>query len=54
VATLVNEFQHEGKYSVFWDVKSTQGKQLGNGLYLYRLETEHDAVSIGKLLIGNI
>jgi hypothetical protein len=53
VALLVNEFQHEGKYSTYWDAKNNEGKRLGRGLYLYRLETEHDAVSIGKLLIGN-
>jgi flagellar hook assembly protein FlgD len=53
VATLVNEFQNEGKYSIYWNAKNKQGKQLGCGLYLYRLETEHDTVSIRKLLIGN-
>jgi len=53
VATLVNEFQHEGKYSTFWNAKNNEGKQLGSGLYLYRMETQHDVITGGKLLISN-
>jgi arabinoxylan arabinofuranohydrolase len=51
VALLVNEFQHEGKYSAYWDAKNNEGRRLGSGLYMYRMETEHNTVLVGKLLI---
>jgi arabinoxylan arabinofuranohydrolase len=51
VALLVNEFQHEGKYSAYWDAKNNEGRRLGSGLYMYRLETEYDAITGGKLLM---
>jgi len=51
VALLVNEFQYEGKYSAFWDAKNNDGRRLGSGLYLYRMETENDNVLVGKLMI---
>jgi len=53
VATLVNEFQHEGKYSTYWDAKNNEGRRLGSGMYLYRLETQYDAHTALKLLIVN-
>jgi len=53
VVTLVDEFQNEGKYSAYWNAKNSQGSQMKSGLYLYRLETEYDAITGGKLLIGN-
>jgi len=53
VANLVDEFQNEGKYTVYWNAQNSMGKQLISGIYLYRLETEHSAVSIGKLQIVN-
>ena len=52
VANLVNEYKNAGKYEVYWDAKNNQGKQLKSGLYLYRIETDHDSSSVGKLLIG--
>jgi arabinoxylan arabinofuranohydrolase len=51
VALLVNEFQYEGKYSAYWDAKNNEGRRLGSGLYMYRMETEHNTVLVGKLLI---
>jgi arabinoxylan arabinofuranohydrolase len=51
VALLVNEFQREGKYSAYWDAKNNEGRRLGSGLYMYRMETEHNTVLVGKLLI---
>jgi flagellar hook assembly protein FlgD len=53
VTTLVNEFQYEGKYSVYWNAQNSEGRQLGSGLYLYRLITENNTVSVGKLLKEN-
>ncbi len=53
VVTLVNEFQPEGKYSTYWNAKNNEGRQLGSGIYLYRLETHHNEISNGKLLIDN-
>jgi arabinoxylan arabinofuranohydrolase len=53
IATLVNEFQNAGEYSIFWDAKNSPGKPMESGLYLYRMETGHDTFSGGKLLISN-
>jgi uncharacterized repeat protein (TIGR02543 family) len=53
VVTLVDEFQNKGKYSAYWNAKNSQGSQMKSGLYLYRLETEHDIFTGGKLLISN-
>ena len=53
VATLVNEFQHAGEYSIYLNAKNSQGKPLESGLYLYQMETGNDIFSRGKLLIGN-
>jgi flagellar hook assembly protein FlgD len=52
VALLVNEFQHEGKYTTYWDAKNNEGRRLGSGVYLYRLETSHDAIAEGKLIFN--
>jgi hypothetical protein len=53
VATLINEFQNTGKYEVYWDAKNSMGKQLESGFYSYRLETDNETRSGGKLLIYN-
>jgi hypothetical protein len=51
VATLVNEYQAEGYYSVEWNVKDNNGKQLENGLYLTRLETGNNFVQTKKPIL---
>jgi len=52
VATLVNEYQIAGKYKVYWNAKSSHGKQLESGLYLYRLEIQNNMIS-GRMLLIN-
>lgn len=53
VATLVNEFQNEGEYTVYWNAQNSVGKQFISGIYFYRLETEHANFLVRKLLIDN-
>jgi len=53
VATLVNEFQNKGKYTVYWNAQNSMGKLLISGIYLYSLETEHTNLLVRKLLIDN-
>jgi Leucine-rich repeat (LRR) protein/pimeloyl-ACP methyl ester carboxylesterase len=38
VRTLVNEEKLPGSYSVIWDGKDQNGKQVASGVYFYRLE----------------
>lgn len=51
VATLVNEFQAVGTYSVEWNAKDNNGKPLENGLYLTRLETCNNCVQTLKSML---
>lgn len=53
VATLVNEFQNAGEYSIYWNAKNYKGKPLKSGLYLYRLETGNETFTGHKLLIDS-
>lgn len=39
VAELVNEFQQPGSYSLVWDGKDEEGKNLASGVYLCQLES---------------
>ncbi|HYX07011.1 MAG TPA: malectin domain-containing carbohydrate-binding protein, partial [Bacteroidales bacterium] len=48
IATLVNEYQSAGAHSVTWYANDAKGKKLANGLYFYRLETNHNAAQIKK------
>ncbi len=38
VKTLVGAVQPAGRYSVVWDAKDEQGKEVSSGIYFYRLE----------------
>jgi len=38
VATLVNEVQSNGTYSIQWDGKDDTGTELASGIYLFRLQ----------------
>jgi flagellar hook assembly protein FlgD len=38
VRTLVRGVQPPGRYSVVWDGKDVEGREIASGIYLYRLE----------------
>ncbi len=51
VATLVqNRFQNAGRYSVTWDGKDFNGKNVVSGIYVYQLKTEKLVISQKMLL----
>jgi photosystem II stability/assembly factor-like uncharacterized protein len=39
VITLVDEVKNTGSYQVQWDGRDESGRQVGSGVYIYRLET---------------
>ena len=39
VRTLADGFRNAGSYSVSWDARDTEGKQVPYGIYFYRLDT---------------
>ena len=39
VATVVNEVQNAGAWTVRWNGSDAAGKQVSSGIYLYRLTT---------------
>jgi len=51
VATLVNEYQAAGYYSVDWNANDSKGKKLENGLYLPKLETGNNTVQTMKTIL---
>ena len=51
VATLVNEYQAVGYYSVEWNAKDNNGNHLENGLYLTRLETGNNCIQTTKPIL---
>lgn len=48
--TLVNENKKTGSYEVVWDGRDGQGRQVANGVYLYRLVTEEGSLT-GKMTV---
>ena len=38
IKTILNQEQNSGYHSVIWDCRDEAGKQLGSGVYLYRLK----------------
>jgi hypothetical protein len=44
ITILVNEIQTQGNYSVDWNVADSNGKQLENGVYLFKLEVGTNSV----------
>jgi hypothetical protein len=38
VATLINQYQTPGRYSLQWDGSDDRGRRLGPGVYLYRID----------------
>lgn len=50
--TLVDEDQTTGKYSVNWNVHNYINKQISDGIYFYRLETDHNSTFTKKLILS--
>jgi hypothetical protein len=49
VATLVNELKSPGEYTVTWDGKSSDGRQVSSGVYFYRLVVDGDQHSFSTV-----
>jgi len=49
--TLVNEVKEPGYYTVRWDGKDELGKNVGNGIYFYKLETIGSAFTMKMTLV---
>ncbi|MEO0099267.1 MAG: FlgD immunoglobulin-like domain containing protein [candidate division WOR-3 bacterium] len=45
VRNLIDEFQNPGSYSFLYDGKDSQGKNLPNGVYIFRVSTEDGTTS---------
>ena len=50
VATLLDEQQSAGLYSVKWQGRNDNGRQMASGLYIYRLET-NETVQMKKFIL---
>ena len=50
VTTLVDEDKTSGRYQVAWNGTDTQGRDVGTGIYFYRLTT-NDTSSTRKMLL---
>ncbi len=51
VATLVNEYQEQGRHEITWNGKDKHGKNLPSGVYFYKLITPLDTLSEKMLLL---
>ncbi len=51
VRTLVDQEMTPGKYSVMWDGKNQNGKEVSSGIYLYRLSTKDARITKKMLLL---
>jgi len=51
VGTLVDESKEAGSYTVIWDGKDNQGKEVGNGIYFYRLKAGEFILTKRMLLV---
>jgi len=51
VKTLVNKVQENGKYEIPWFGKDEFGKNVGSGVYFYRLEVDNKKTLVRKMLL---
>jgi hypothetical protein len=51
LSILVNDYQAVGNYSVDWDATDSKGKQMDNGLYLFKLEAGNKSVQTMKTVL---
>jgi choice-of-anchor B domain-containing protein len=50
VRTLLNERKEPGAYEAVWDGKNDHGKQVGSGIYLYRM-VANEFVQVRKMIL---
>ncbi len=50
IRSLINEEKSPGSYSVHWDGRSNEGREVGSGVYLYRIEAG-EFISTKKMII---
>ncbi|MBI3587069.1 MAG: T9SS type A sorting domain-containing protein [Ignavibacteriales bacterium] len=50
VATLVEQEQNAGSWSVQWDARNNTGERVSSGIYFYRLSTS-TVILTGKMLL---
>jgi len=51
VRTLVDESKEAGNYTVIWDGKDNQGKEVASGIYFYRLKAGEFILTKRMLLV---
>lgn len=51
VATLINQMQNAGEYSVEWNGRNISGSVLPSGMYFYKLETEGNSETRKMILL---
>ena len=51
VTTLVDEVQNSGRHSVTWHGTDANGRDVGSGIYLYRIQTNTDSITKRMLLM---
>jgi hypothetical protein len=51
IRSLINEDKSPGNYSVHWDGRNSEGREVGSGVYLYRIEAGSFA-SVKKMIIA--
>ncbi|MCX6142482.1 MAG: T9SS type A sorting domain-containing protein [Ignavibacteriales bacterium] len=51
VNTLVNQNQQAGTYSVVWDGRDMNGRQVSTGMYIYRLKTANSVLAKKMILL---
>ncbi len=45
ITTLLNHTLQKGKHSIYWDGKATNGSNVSNGIYFYRLKSKQNIAS---------
>jgi len=51
IATLVNEIQNAGAYSIHWNALDVFGNNVSSGIYFYRIETDDNTMTKKMLLV---
>ena len=51
IKTLVSEQYSKGNYSVFWNGEDASNKQVGSGVYFYKLNVNNKTESVKKCLL---